>query len=46
MMSRRTDWTEEKESYSFGSGQRVFATNVTDYPLLEVRTIELTHPPA
>jgi len=41
MMSRRTDWTPEADGYSFGTGQRILATDIGDYPLLEIRKVEL-----
>ena len=34
-LARKTDWTEAGE----GMGQRIFATDADDYPLLEVRSI-------
>ena len=43
LMGRRTDWTEEKDGYSFGIGQRILATDAADYALLEIRTLELKH---
>lgn len=40
-LARKTEWTEPAEGFSVGRGQRIFATNEADYPLLECRTIDL-----
>jgi type VI secretion system protein ImpE len=41
-LARKTEWlTHEAETF-FGLGQRMFATDRGEYPLLEVRLIELT----
>ena len=39
-MARKTDWTERKNGATIGIGQRMFATDQGDYPVLEVRSIE------
>jgi len=39
-MARKTDWHERKDGTSTGLGQRMFATDQGDCPLLEVRSIE------
>jgi type VI secretion system protein ImpE len=44
-LGRRTDWRPQPEETYLGLGQRVFATNDGDHPLLECRTIELLPPP-
>jgi type VI secretion system protein ImpE len=44
-MARKTDWKECKDGASMGIGQRMFATDQGDYPLLEVRSIEFDAPP-
>jgi type VI secretion system protein ImpE len=44
-MARKTDWTERKGGTSTGLGQRMFATDQGDYPLLEVRSIEFDPSP-
>jgi type VI secretion system protein ImpE len=47
-MARKTDWQERKDGKdgtSTGLGQRMFATDQGDYPLLEVRSIEFDPPP-
>jgi type VI secretion system protein ImpE len=44
-MARKTDWVERKDGTSSGLGQRMFATDQGDYPLLEVRSIEFDLPP-
>jgi type VI secretion system protein ImpE len=38
-LARRTDWTDCGHDCFVGSGQRMFATDAGDYPLLDVRTI-------
>ncbi len=43
-LSRKTEWQEHDGGYAFGLGQRVFATDGDDCPLLECRTIELAPP--
>jgi type VI secretion system protein ImpE len=40
-LSRRTDWREEEGETFLGLGQRLFATDAGEFPLLECRTIEL-----
>jgi type VI secretion system protein ImpE len=40
-LARRTEWAERGGGYSFGSGQRVLATDGEEYSLLECRTIDL-----
>lgn len=40
-MARKTEWAEEGDGAYMGSGQRVLATDVDDYPLLNVRQIKL-----
>jgi type VI secretion system protein ImpE len=40
-LSRKTEWTEQPGGISVGLGQRTLATDEADYPLLEVRTVEL-----
>jgi type VI secretion system protein ImpE len=42
-LSRKTEWLQPAEGVYLGLGQRLFATNQTDYPLLDVRKIEFTH---
>lgn len=41
LMSRRTQWLEKPGGTYLGSGQRMFATDAGEYPLLEVREISL-----
>jgi type VI secretion system protein ImpE len=43
-MARKTDWAERKDGTSTGTGQRMFATDQGDHPLLEVRKIEFDQP--
>ena len=40
-LSRKTEWLEENGIH-LGLGQRVFATDRNDYPLLEIRKIQFT----
>jgi type VI secretion system protein ImpE len=40
LLARRTDWVAHTESIAEGTGQRIFATDQQDYPLLQVRSIE------
>lgn len=40
LLSRRTDWESHGEGIVEGTGQRIFATDQKDYPLLQVRSIE------
>jgi type VI secretion system protein ImpE len=44
-LSRRTEWVEKGEEFFVGLGQRIFATDQADVPLLEVRTIEFDNAP-
>lgn len=41
-LARKTVWEDVGEEIFVGLGQRVFATDTADVPLLEVRSIELT----
>ena len=41
-MGRRTEWEEKGEELYIGLGQRLLATNEAEYPLLEVRTLEIS----
>lgn len=43
-MARKTEWNERKDGSSTGIGQRMFATDQGDYPILEVRSIEFDVP--
>jgi type VI secretion system protein ImpE len=40
-LARKTDWRHQPGETYLGLGQRVFATDANEYPLLECRTIEL-----
>jgi type VI secretion system protein ImpE len=40
-MARKTEWAEDGEDSYVGYGQRILATNVDEYPLLNVRHIKL-----
>ena len=39
-LARRTDWDELAENQYRGTGQRMLTAGETDFPLLEIRTIE------
>jgi type VI secretion system protein ImpE len=45
-LARKTDWLEREEETFLGLGQRMLATDGDNYPLLEVRTIEMGQAPA
>ena len=45
-LSRKTDWEDAGEGFYFGKGQRLFATDAGEYPLLETLMIKLNHPNA
>ena len=40
-LARRTEWQEPSPGSYHGLGQRMFATDRGEYPLLEVRQVEL-----
>lgn len=44
LLARRTDWVEHGPDAQIGLGQRLFATNDTDYALMDVREILFDHP--
>jgi type VI secretion system protein ImpE len=39
VLARKTDWLSPVDDFYVGSGQRMFATDAGEYPLLDVRTI-------
>lgn len=39
VLARKTDWTDLGGEFFIGEGQRMFATDVAEYPLLDVRSI-------
>lgn len=41
LLSRKTDWEERGDDFLEGIGQRMLATDQGEYPLLQVRAIEL-----
>ena len=43
-LARKTDWIE-RDGFTAGLGQRLFATDAGEYPLLSCRTIDLTAVP-
>ena len=40
-LARKTEWVEAAEGVSFGLGQRLLATDEDDFPLMDVREIQL-----
>ena len=42
-MARRTEWTEVAPDVHHGLGQRILATDAAEVPLMDVRSISLTH---
>ena len=45
-LARKTTWQEQPGDTYLGLGQRVFATDQGEYPLLEAKRIEFSAPPA
>ncbi|MBC8471941.1 MAG: tetratricopeptide repeat protein [Planctomycetes bacterium] len=43
LLSRKTEWIEQPGDLYLGIGQRIFATNENEFPLLEIRQIDLDH---
>ena len=43
-LGRRTDWIEKGPGFAVPVGQRLFATNEAEYPILEVRALTLGQP--
>lgn len=41
LLSRKTDWLDRGQDLFEGAGQRMLATDQSEYPLLQVRTIEI-----
>ena len=41
-LARRTEWLDQGDGVYFGLGQRILTTDAGDFPLLDVRSIELT----
>ena len=39
-LAKRTEWDQKAEDLYVGRGQRLFATDAGEYPLLELRSIE------
>jgi type VI secretion system protein ImpE len=44
-LARKTEWENKEGEACIGLGQRTFATESTDYPMLECRIIDFEHPP-
>jgi len=40
-LARKTEWLDQGDEQFFGLGQRILATDMNDYPILEVRDIVL-----
>ena len=45
-LSRKTDWVESTPGFYTGLGQRLFATNEGDFPLMDLRTITFNATPS
>jgi len=43
LLARKTEWIEQPGDLYLGLGQRMFATNKDEFPLLQIRQIELDH---
>ena len=43
-LARKTEWAQKDEDLYVGLGQRLLATNETEYPLLELRHLEFAAP--
>jgi len=44
LLARKTDWIEQPGGLYLGLGQRMFATDKDEFPLLQIRQIDLEHP--
>jgi type VI secretion system protein ImpE len=44
LLARKTDWVEQPGELYLGLGQRIFATDKDEFPLLQIRQIDLDHP--
>lgn len=44
LLARRTTWVAQGADVQFGLGQRLFATDVDDYALMDTRSITFVHP--
>ena len=42
-LARKTDWVEQGQGFYIGLGQRMFATDSNEYPLLQTREITFHH---
>ena len=45
-LSRRTEWQDRGEDWFLGLGQRMFATDAGEHPVMDIRTITLDPPAA
>ena len=45
-LAKKTEWDQKDEELYIGLGQRLLATNESEFPLLELRTIEFAPAPA
>ncbi|MBN2592647.1 MAG: tetratricopeptide repeat protein [Sedimentisphaerales bacterium] len=43
-LARKTEWLERPGEIYLGLGQRMFATDKDEFPLLQIRQIDLNHP--
>lgn len=41
MLSRKTEWIESSANTFIGAGQRILATDMDEYPLMDIRQIDL-----
>ena len=44
-LARKTEWTQQGEATFLGSGQRILATDIDEFPLLDVREITFAASP-
>ena len=42
-LARKTEWIEQPGDVCLGLGQRMLATDEDDFPLLQIRQIDLDH---
>jgi type VI secretion system protein ImpE len=45
-LGRKTEWLEQESGIYLGIGQRMLATDQNEYPLLDIRRIDLAVPEA
>lgn len=42
-LSRKTEWMDKNEGAYYGMGQRMFMSDESDFPLMDIRKIQFTH---